>query len=476
MQNLIFILSKFSYKFNNNWKEFWSKREILKKGIYTSILLFIFILGTTITAPFIKVANINQINDNSFLNTLNLIGGGGLRQFSLFALGISPFINASLIMMILQSKFVPPIYKMSQSGPIGRKKINVITRFITLFIAYPQAVFLTRSLSTGNQRSSFIQIVGTDVFSEATIVYFIVPMILTAASLFALFISEQITNKGIGNGTSLIIFTGIAARLPFQFQSAYIYYIGDLKGQNLVNSILSFVAYIFAYLFVILIIAIVYVAERHIPIQQVGAGRSKTKKEMGKLPIKLNPGGIMPIIFAMMVLSFPSMIANILPDTNSTKQWININMQFTSPLGFGLLISIVFVFSLIMGIQQSKVDKVAEDFTKNTTYIPGVRPGENTLDYLIAVVFRLSVFSAFYLVILAGMQFVQIMTGLLPQSIAFGGTSLIILVSTSLETVSQLQARRKVNKLANAKKLTYENVERAEAGIEGLEENEGLLW
>ncbi|SYV96672.1 preprotein translocase subunit SecY, partial [Mycoplasmopsis edwardii] len=151
-------------------------------------------------------------------------------------------------------------------------------------------------------------------------------------------------------------------------------------------------------------------------------------------------------------------------------------MQFTSPLGFGLLISIVFVFSLIMGIQQSKVDKVAEDFTKNTTYIPGVRPGENTLDYLIAVVFRLSVFSAFYLVILAGMQFVQIMTGLLPQSIAFGGTSLIILVSTSLETVSQLQARRKVNKLANAKKLTYENVERAEAGIEGLEENEGLLW
>lgn len=121
MQNLIFTLSKFGYKFSNNWKEFWSKREILKKGIYTSILLIIFVLGTTITAPFIKVANINQINDNSFLNTLNLIGGGGLRQFSLFALGISPFINASLIMMILQSKLVPPIYKMSQSGPQGRK-------------------------------------------------------------------------------------------------------------------------------------------------------------------------------------------------------------------------------------------------------------------------------------------------------------------------------------------------------------------
>ncbi|AMD81421.1 preprotein translocase subunit SecY [Mycoplasmopsis canis PG 14] len=476
MQNLIFTLSKFGYKFSNNWKEFWSKREILKKGIYTSILLIIFVLGTTITAPFIKVANINQINDNSFLNTLNLIGGGGLRQFSLFALGISPFINASLIMMILQSKLVPPIYKMSQSGPQGRKKINVITRFVTLIIAYPQAVFLTRSLSSGNQRSSFIQIVGTDAFSESTIVYFLVPMILTAASLFALFISEQITNKGIGNGTSLIIFTGIASRLPFQFQSAYIYYIGDLKGNSLTSSILSFIAYIFAYLLILLIIAIVYVAERHIPIQQVGAGRSKTKKEIGKLPIKLNPGGIMPIIFAMMVLSFPSMIANILPDTNAAKQWININLQFTAPLGFSLLVGIVFVFSLLMGIQQSKVDKVAEDFTKNSTYIPGVRPGEDTQDYLIAVVFRLSVFSAFYLVILASMQFVQIMTGILPQSIAFGGTSLMILVSTALETVSQLQARRKSHKLSLAKKETYKNVELADLGDDQIKKDEGLLW
>lgn len=301
-------------------------------------------------------------------------------------------------------------------------------------------------------------------------------MILTAASLFALFISEQITNKGIGNGTSLIIFTGIASRLPFQFQSAYIYYIGDLKGNSLTSSILSFIAYIFAYLLILLIIAIVYVAERHIPIQQVGAGRSKTKKEIGKLPIKLNPGGIMPIIFAMMVLSFPSMIANILPDTNAAKQWININLQFTAPLGFGLLVGIVFVFSLLMGIQQSKVDKVAEDFTKNSTYIPGVRPGEDTQDYLIAVVFRLSVFSAFYLVILASMQFVQIMTGILPQSIAFGGTSLMILVSTALETVSQLQARRKSHKLSLAKKETYKNVELADLGDDQIKKDEGLLW
>lgn len=476
MKNLTLTLSKLFYKFNNKWKDFWSRKELWKKGIFTFFLLIIFITGTTITAPFIKLSNINQINDNSFLNTLNLIGGGGLRQFSMFALGISPFINASLIMMVLQSKLVPPIHKMSQSGPQGRRKINIMTRFITLVIAYPQAVFLTRSLSSGNLRSSFIQITGTDIFSETTIVYFLVPMILTAASLFALFISEQITNKGIGNGTSLIIFTGIAARLPFQFQSAFVYYIGDLKSQNIVGDILSFISYVFTYLVVLLIIAIVYVAERHIPIQQVGAGRSKNKKEIGKLPIKLNPGGIMPIIFAMMVLSFPSMIANILPQTNAAKQWIDLNMQFTSPVGFGLLVGIVFFFSLIMGIQQSKVDKVAEDFTKNSTYIPGIRPGEDTQDYLIAVVFRLSVFSSFYLVILASMQFVQIMTGILPQSIAFGGTSLMILVSTALETVGQLKARNKSNKLSLAKHQTYKNLELVNDDENSINKNEGLLW
>ncbi|ATO31052.1 preprotein translocase subunit SecY [Mycoplasmopsis bovirhinis] len=476
MQNLTLAVSKLFYKFNTKWKDFWSRRELWKKAIFTFFLLIIFITGTTITAPFIKLSNTNQISDNSFLNTLNLIGGGGLRQFSMFALGISPFINASLIMMVLQSKLVPPIHKMSQSGPQGRRKINIMTRFITLVIAYPQAVFLTRSLSTGSARSSFIQITGTNIFSEATIVYFLVPMILTAASLFALFISEQITNKGIGNGTSLIIFTGIAARLPFQFQSAFVYYIGDLKSQSIVVDILAFIAYISSYLFVLLIIAIVYVAERHIPIQQVGAGRSKNKKEIGKLPIKLNPGGIMPIIFAMMVLSFPSMIANILPETNAAKQWININMQFTSPLGFGLLVSIVFLFSLVMGIQQSRVDKVAEDFTKNSTYIPGLRPGEDTQDYLIAVVFRLSVFSSFYLVILASMQFVQTMTGLLPTSIAFGGTSLMILVSTALETVSQLKARNKSNKLSLAKHQTYKNLELANYDEDSINKNEGLLW
>ncbi|WP_161553418.1 preprotein translocase subunit SecY [Mycoplasmopsis felis] len=470
----LLIFSRFWYKLSHKWRSFWETKTLLKKIIYTLFLLTIFILGTTITAPFISIANPNQLSENSFLNTLNLIGGGGLRQFSFFALGISPFINASLIMMVLQSKIFPPIHKLSQSGPQGRIKINIITRFVTLIIAFPQAIMLTRTLSTGD--SIFIRVVGTSYFSESTLIYFIIPLILVAASLLALFISEQITNKGVGNGTSLIIFAGIANRLPFQFQSALSYYIGDYNDNTLLKGVVSFFSYVIIYVFIIFIIAIVYIAERHIPIQQVGEGRSKNRKEMGKLPIKANPGGIMPIIFAMMVLSFPSMIANILPNTSPSKQWINTNLQFTQPIGFSILIIIIFVFSLLMGIQQSKVDKIAEDFTKNTTFIPGIRPGEETQDYLIAVVFRLSVFSSMFLLVLGSMQFIEIMANILPQTIAFGGTGMMILVSTSLETIDQLRARNKTNKLSKAKRLTVQNVENLENYLDVSKDSEGLLW
>ncbi|WP_426461481.1 preprotein translocase subunit SecY [Mycoplasma hafezii] len=455
-------------KFKNWWTDFWAHKDLFRKFIYTTVLLTLFVIGTTITLPFVKVYT-NSIDNNSFVSTLNLIGGGGLRQFSIFALGISPFINASLIMMILQTKIFPPVYKLSQAGPQGRKKINVITRCLTLVIAFPQAIFLTKGLAAGD--NPFIRIIGNEYLSANFLAYFLLPLMLISASLFALFISEEITSKGVGNGTSLIIFVGIAARIPFQFQTAYTTYVAGANTNGTAVGIINFVTYLLVYLIVLMVVAIVYVAERHIPIQQVGAGRSKSVKEIGKLPIKLNPAGIMPIIFAMMVLSFPGMIANILPNTSGAKQWINHNLQFTQPLGFALLIIIIFFFSLIMGIQQSKVDKIAEDFAKNSTFIPGVRPGEETQDYLIAVVFRLSVFSSIYLLILGSMQFVEIMTGILNPAIAFGGTSIMILVSTSIETISQIQARRKSNKLAKAKRLTTQNLE---AG--NLEENEGLLW
>ncbi|WP_155946920.1 preprotein translocase subunit SecY [Mycoplasmopsis gallinarum] len=453
------LFSNFSYWINRKffnlktrWINFWSSKELVKKLIFTLFLLTIYIIATTIPSPFIKIKNSELIEQDAFFNTLNLVGGGGLRNFSLMALGISPFINASLIMSLLQTRLFPAVQKLSQSGPEGRRKLNVITRILTLIIAYPQAILLTQSLSAGGG-SALIEIIPIPgLQNDALLVYFLIPMILIGGSLFALFLGEQITNKGIGNGTSLIIMVGIAFQLPAQFQGAFNYFVSLNDNTALFVGALKFLTYLFVYCVLIFIIAMVYNAERHIPIQQIGAGRSKNIKEMGKLPIKANPGGIMPIIFATMLISLPLMIARILPDANVAKQWINENLQFTKPLGLTLLAVITFFFSFIMGLQQSRVDKIAEDFAKNSTFIPGIQPGEQTEDYLIGIVMRLSLFSGFYLVFLATFQYLQIIILNFPQIIAFGGTGLMILVSVALETIQQYQARKKTNQMANLKR------------------------
>nr|WP_307916080.1 SecY family transport protein [Mycoplasmopsis bovis] len=222
------------------------------------------------------------------------------------ALGISPFINASLIMSLLQTKAFPAMQKLSQSGPEGRRKINIITRVLTLIIAFPQSFMLTIALSSGD--NPFIRIDPYGL-NKNLVTYFLLPFILIGGSLFSLFIAEQITNKGIGNGTSLIIFVGIAFQLPNQFQTAWGVYVSDTESSAIVVGVLKFLTYLFVYLALLFVIIVIYLAERHIPIQQIGAGRSKSVKDMGKLPIKLNPAGVMPIIFASMFVSLPILIA-----------------------------------------------------------------------------------------------------------------------------------------------------------------------
>ncbi|WP_245598350.1 preprotein translocase subunit SecY [Mycoplasmopsis lipofaciens] len=452
--NLNYSFSKFWFKLKHFWVRFWKSKEMLKKILFTLILLSIYIVATTITAPFVKLNNSNELSNDAFFNTLNLVGGGGLKSFSLVALGISPFINASLIMSLLQTRAFPAVQKLSQSGPQGRRKLNIITRILTLIIAFPQAILLTKSLAFGENPFIRLEPITGTVSSLGVTTYFILPMILIGGSLFSLFIAEQITNKGIGNGTSLIIFVGISFQLPGQFKGAFNYFVGSDSSTTQFVGALKFLTYLFVYASLLFVIALIYNSERHVPIQQIGAGRSRNLNEMGKLPIKLNPGGIMPIIFATMLISFPLMIARILPDTNSAKLWMNENLNFTKPLGLSLLVVITFFFSFIMGIQQSRVDKISEDFAKNSTFIPGIQPGEQTEDYLIGIVMRLSTFSGFYLVLLASWQYLMIIVLKLPAVIAFGGTGMMILVTVSLETIQQFLARKKTTKLAKQKLLS----------------------
>ncbi|WP_261368967.1 SecY family transport protein [Mycoplasma struthionis] len=269
----------------------------------------------------------------------------------------------------------------------------------------------------------------------------------------------------------LWFFVGIASGLIPSFKSAFQYYIPSAKQTNLVlQEIINYAVYILVYLLTIFIVVIFTIAERRIPIQQVGAGLSKNAEELSYLPLKANPAGIMSVIFSMMILGVPTMIANMLnPNTSRYYQWVYANLQFTQPLGFFLFILITFGLTILMGIQQSKIDKISEDFAKSSTYIPGIRPGEQTETYLLNVVLRLSFFSSGFLIVLGSLQFVQQMIGM-PASIAFGGTTVMILVSTAYETIQQIKARYKSQELARKRRTIRELKE-----MYG-EEEEDLIW
>ncbi len=427
-------------------------KVLTKKIIFTLMMMSFFVIIGSITVPGVKIVEGENIDPNNFFGILNTIGGGGLRRFSLVSLGISPFISASIIMTFAQTKLFPPIYRLSQSGPAGRVKINYITRTLTFLIAIIQAMVLTQSLQTGT--IGFVEL--SPEFNQGWFVYLVLPLVMVAGSFLSLFISEQITNKGVGNGTSLLILTGTIISLPPIFTAAFEQMIpAGAAGTELLTGIVYFILYILAFILVMYLINIVYQAERKIPIQHIGSGRSRSVKELSYLPLKINAAGVMPVIFGMLITSFPLMIINFiagfLDETYLTIVWFQKNFLLTAPIGLLIFSVSVFIFTIIMGLQQSRIDKMVEDFNRNSTYIPGIRPGEQTEDYLTSIVMRLSIFSAFYLTVLASIEYIMQISGVNP-TITFGGTSLMIIVSVSIETMEQIRVRYKTSNVRKTQK------------------------
>ncbi|MGL5617983.1 MAG: preprotein translocase subunit SecY [Metamycoplasmataceae bacterium] len=439
----------FQKYFIDNFKD----KVLTKKIIFTLVMMSFFVIIGSITVPGVNIVQGQNIDPNDFFGILNTIGGGGLRRFSLVALGISPFISASIIMTFAQTKLFPPIYRLSQSGPAGRIKINYITRLLTFIIAAIQAVVLTQSLQTGT--IGFVELASG--FNQAWFVYLVLPLVMVAGSFLSVFISEQITNKGVGNGTSLLILTGTIISLPPVFTAAFQKMIPEgSTNSELLTGIVYFILYLLAFVLIMFAINFVYQAERKIPIQHTGSGRSRSVKELSYLPLKINAAGVMPVIFGMLVTSFPLMIINFVAgflDKNYlTVIWFQENFVLTAPIGLVIFSVSIFLFTIVMGLQQSRIDKIVEDFNRNSTFIPGIRPGEQTEDYLTSIVMRLSIFSAFYLTILASIEYVIQMAGADP-SILFGGTSLMIIVSVSIETMEQVRVRYKTSHFGQRAKV-----------------------
>ena len=382
-----------------------------------------------------RTAVSNLVESQQFLQLLDLFSGGGLRSFSIVAMGVNPYINASIIMQLMTG-VVPRLQALSREGEYGRTKINQYTRYLTVPLALLQGYGYLAILSSQGIITSF------DILSFTTLTQMIT---LAAGTVLAMWIGELITERGIGNGISFIIFAGIAARIP-QGLAQY------LSNPDIAGG----VAFVILALIVVAVIVYIQEGQRRIPIQYASRVRGRRMYQGGAtfLPLRVNQAGVIPIIFAVSILLFPTQIASYFatpanaPEGTATlvNQIADGVVGFLSPTGIPY---VIFYFLLTMGFTYFytaftfKPDETADQLRKNGGFIPGIRPGSPTRDYLQRVVFRLSLAGAIFLGLIAVSPLIlsKIFAGGVIGSFALGGTALLIVVSVVVETMKQLEAQ-----------------------------------
>lgn len=406
--------------------------DIRQKIIFTLLMLIIFRLGTFIPVPFTDKAAIDFMNQQNVFGFLNTFGGGALQNFSIFAMGIMPYITASIIMQLLQMDVVPKFTEWKKQGEMGRKKIAQVTRYGTIVLAFIQAI----AMSVG-----FNAMAGGMLISDPGVGKFLViAIVLTAGTAFLMWLGEQITAHGVGNGISILIFAGIVAAIPNG--------VGQLYSQYFVNpGDELFINIIIVALIVLVVIAVtvgvifVNQALRKIPVQYAKklVNRSPVGGQSTHLPIKVNAAGVIPVIFAIAFMMAPTTIAGFF-EGNVARTITNI-FDYTAPTGMVIYVALILAFTYFYTFVQVNPEQMAENLQKQGGYIPGIRPGKNTETYLTRVMYRLTFVGALFLAAVAVMP--MILGGLanLPTSVQIGGTSLLIVVGVALQTMKQLESQ-----------------------------------
>ena len=425
-------------------------KEIRNKIFFTLAMLLIYRVGAAIPVPGVdSVALSEQISDNSILSMMNMLGGGALEQLSIFAMGVTPYITSSIIIQLLSMDVIPALSEWAKSGQTGRQKIEKTTRYLSVVLAFVQAFSLVYGF---DKQYSILE-------SSALSAYLYTATVLCAGTAFLVWIGDRISMKGIGNGISMIIFIGIVAALPMQIYSAFEYFFATTLptgDQGLIlNGAVQMILYILAYLLIILFVAFIEKSVRKIPVQHSNKGGALNAKvnNTSFLPIKINSAGVIPVIFASSLLMAPAVIVSFaVEDTNATINNI-LNIFSTSALvempwfngetwymPWGLIIYIVltFAFSFFYSNLTINPERLSDDFQKNGSYIPGIRPGNETRRYISKVLNRITFIGATALTLIAALPIVLTLAGVVPSSLALGGTGMIIIVGVALETMKQI--------------------------------------
>lgn len=397
-------------------------KDLRHRILFTLFCLGIYCLGTGITIVWATPWLGTLYGELDFLGVFNLMSGGGFERFSIFGLGVTPYINASIVTQLLTMDIIPYFKELKEQGYVGMQKINRITRYLGIALAFVQAYVLT------------VFLLGvTDVAMILKIT-----LVMTAGTSFLLWLGDRITMKGIGNGQSLLIMASIVLSLPAVFTGAYELFIGESTYTTWVG-VLFFIFYLFMYLLVIVGVVWITLAERKIPIQYANKTVSAYGAKESYLPLRINYAGVMPVIFASMLLTIPSIIVNIIGN-QSAIDFVNNYIMYTSWTGFILYIALIIFFSYFYTFMAMNPEEMSKNLNKSGAYIPGVRPGAETTKYISTVVSRLTLVGSLFIAILAGLPIlVSNITGL-DQSIAIGGTGILIVVGVAIETYKQIQS------------------------------------
>ena len=400
-----------------------SNKDLRKRIYFTFFCLFIFKLGTTIIVPGIDSSAFDS-GKLGFLELINAMGGGAMEKFSIFSLGVMPYITASIIIQLLQMDIIPYLAELSKQGGTGRAKLNQITRVVGIALAFFQGYLFSFSV----------------IKNGTPIEYMEFALILTAGTAFLLWLGDQITAKGIGNGISLIIMAGIIASLPTMFVSAWQSLIVTTTTQAMTLGIVKFILLVIVYLAIIIGVVFEQSAERRVPIQYANRSVSDVGAKNSYIPFKLNSAGVVPVIFASALLSIPAIIAQFVKKDGFTL-FVNKWLTMTSGTGLILYIILIIAFAYFYTYLQLKPKELAENLNQNGGFIPAVRPGKDTEKYISGVLNKITIVGAIFLAFIAGLPIVFGKISNLPTSVQLGGTGLLIVVGVALETYKQLESQ-----------------------------------
>ena len=417
------MLSKIASMFKN--------KDIRKRILFTLAMLFVFRFGAAITVPGVDISAMTNGESNSLLEMINLLGGGGLEQLSVFALGVGPYITASIIIQLLSMDVIPPLTELAKSGASGKKQLDRYTRYLAVVLSLLQSSTLIYGFSV--QYPDLLLNSGL-----SSILY--IAVVLTGGSMFLLWLADKITTHGIGNGMSMIIATGIIAGLPYQLTNAWQTLVNTSNSSATFSGVLTFAGFVACYLAIIVFVVWMQGAERKIPIQYTSSTVQTRKKDMTYLPLKINSASVIPVIFASSVMVAPLQIIKML----TAASWVNTldyYLGMRSVPSLIIYVVLIILFTFFYTDLQVDPEKIAENLGKSGTYIPGVRPGTETKEYVHKVLNRITVMGAIGLAFIAVLPHALPLFTTLPSSMGIGGTGIIIVVGVALETLKQIEGR-----------------------------------